>query len=98
MNQPKYVLIKNDKAASENSEAAFILCTRNPKFLAEIKTFRILKELDSYIPTNPYIQIRDNLPIILEVVEIEEPYTEKALQGALKYMAKWYYYNVISNS
>ncbi len=93
MNQPKYVLIENNKAASELSEAAFILCTRNPKFIAEIKTFRTLSAMDEYVPTNQYIQVRKNLPIILEVKEIEDDFSEKELANALKYMAKWYFYN-----
>lgn len=93
MNQPKYVLIENNKAASEPSEAAFILCTRNPKFLAEIKTFRTLSAMDEYVTKNQFIQVRKNLPIILEVSEIEESFTEKELETALKYMAKWYYYS-----
>lgn len=93
MNQPKYVLIENNKAASEPSEAAFILCTRNPKFIAEIKTFRTISTMDDYVPTNQFIQVRKNLPIILEVTEIEDEYTEKELANALKYMAKWYFYN-----
>lgn len=93
MNQPKYVLIENNKAASEPSEAAFILCTRNPKFIAEIKTFRTLSTMDDYVPTNQFIQVRKNLPIILEVTEIEDDFSEKELANALKYMAKWYFYN-----
>lgn len=97
MNQPKYVLLENNKAASESSEAAFILCTHKPKFMAEIKQFRTLSELDSYSTENLFVQVRDNLPIILQVVEVEEEHTLNQLLSALKYMAKWYYYAHLKN-
>lgn len=89
----KYIL----EEASELSEASFILCTKRPWFRAKIHIFKSLKTLLEFKTDNPTIQV-NKLPILLEVIEIEENYNENQFRRSLKQMPHWYFHSQINNS
>jgi predicted amidophosphoribosyltransferase len=78
------------EAASE-SEAAFIFCEYNPFMKSKIIQFRTHNDMDNYKTENLTIQVRRQLPIILEVIEVDST-DQKLIDINLKRMAEWYYY------
>lgn len=86
----KYVL----ETAPDNSGAVFVLCTARPWFRAKVHIFRTLKPLLDYKTENPTIQI-NKLPILIEVIEIEENYNINQFRRSLKNLPQWYYYTQI---
>lgn len=88
----KYIL----EEASELSEASFILCTKRPWFRAKIHMFKSLKSLLEYETDNPTIQV-NKLPILLEVIEIEENYNENQFRRSLKQMPHWYFHSQLND-
>ncbi|WP_254562146.1 hypothetical protein [Dyadobacter diqingensis] len=81
------------EAASDN-EAAFIFCEYNPFMKAKIITFRTHMEMDKYSTPNLTIQVRRQLPIVLEVLEVDSQ-DQNLIDINLKRMAEWYYYTYI---
>jgi hypothetical protein len=80
--------------AASDSGAAFIFCEYNPVMKAKIIEFRSHKEMDQYNTHNITVQIKKQLPILLEVVETEA--TDKALiLKNITRMAEWYYYSLL---
>ena len=78
--------------AASTSEAAFILDTKSG-LRVRILRFRTLKQLDSYVPANFIIRVR-NLPILLEAEPNE--LTEKNRLGIMKRIVDWYYYTQLN--
>ncbi len=82
------------EAASESSEAAFIFCNSRPCFKAKVHKFSNFKDYFSFESQNATIQVH-KLPILLEVVEIEENFYQKHFEKSFKQMAHWYYFTQI---
>lgn len=80
--------------AASDTEAAFIFCEYNPFIRAKIVTFRTYLEMDKYVTPNLTIQVRRQLPIVIEVVEVDSE-DQDLIDINLKRMAEWYYYSVI---
>jgi len=83
------------EAASE-SEAAFIFCDYNPVMKAKIIEFRSHKAMDEYKTENLTVQIRRQLPIILELIEVESN-EQDLIWLNLERMAEWYYFSFIKS-
>jgi hypothetical protein len=81
------------EAASDN-EAAFIFCEYNPFMRGRIVEFRTLRDMDSYTTSNLTVQVRRQLPVIIEILEMDS-HDEKLIELNLKRMAEWYYYTII---
>ncbi|GAB3911553.1 hypothetical protein GCM10028803_53290 [Larkinella knui] len=81
--------LENDEAASK-PEAAFILNRGEPSIRARIVHFRTLKQLDEYVPTRPFVQIR-TLPVLLEIVDVPDNLPQNKVRYWLDRMAIWYY-------
>lgn len=81
------------EAASDN-EAAFIFCEYNPFMRAKIIEFRSHTEMDSYQSSGRLVQVRRQLPIIIELLEVDST-DENLIDVNLKRMAEWYYYSEI---
>lgn len=92
MNHPSK--FEYQKAASEH-EAAFILCTRNPEFIAIVHKFRTIVARDLYHTTNPTRPVR-GLPLLLEV--INPPESTPQFEGSFDRMAQWFYNYLKRNS
>lgn len=86
----KYVL----ETAPESSGAVFVLCTKRPWFRAKVHNFSTLKPLLEFKTDNPTIQVL-KLPILLEVIEIEENYNINQFRRSLSNLPHWYYYTQI---
>lgn len=77
--------------AASDTEAAFIFCEYNPVMRAKVITFRTHREMDEYQTDHLTIQVRKQLPILLEVVEVEQN-SKANIATNLKRMAEWYFY------
>ncbi|HEV7351296.1 hypothetical protein [Telluribacter sp.] len=78
------------EAASDN-EAAFIISEYNPRMTATIKEFRTHAEMDAYTSAQLTVQVRRQLPILLELVNSESN-DQELNRKTLVRMAEWYYY------
>ena len=81
--------------AASDSEAAFIFCEYNPVMKAKIVEFRSHKEMDQYEPGNLFIHIRKQLPILLELVEVDSK-DVSLIKRNMSRMAEWFYYSHIN--
>jgi len=84
------------EAASE-SEAAFIFCEYNPFMKAKVIEFRTHKEMDNYETKNKTTQVKRQLPIIIELVEVDSMDVD-LIKVNLERMAEWYYYSIVKGS
>ena len=80
--------------AASDSEAAFIFCEYNPVMKAKVVSFRSHKEMDTYQTNNRIIQVRRQLPIILELIEFDSE-DEELVKVNFERMAEWYYYTLL---
>ena len=77
--------------AASDTRAACIVCEYNPRLTALVKEFRTHAEMDAYTSDYLTLQVRRQLPILLEVVYSESD-DQELIKKNLVRMAEWYYY------
>ena len=82
--------------AASDTEAAFIFCEYNPFMKAKLIQFRTHKDMDQYLTTNRTIQVRRQLPIMLELMEVDSD-DQQLIEINFTRMAEWYYYQFIKS-
>lgn len=80
--------------AASDSGAAFLFSNYDPIMKVAVLEFRTHKQMDEYQTMNPTIQIRRQLPILLEVVEVDTT-DQKKITNNLKRLADWHFYTHI---
>ena len=80
--------------AASDTEAAFIFCEYNPIMKAKVIEFRTHSEMDAYATDNLTIQVKRQLPILLELIDAEDVKVD-LIKVNFNRMAEWYYYSVL---